>query len=298
MLNTIALQTLMRASQNLKAIYRFRMNTFLQQSPKILVFAESLGYEIETVKTTKDLLYSLKLRSQLENSYGDFRLSLPGFSLSDELDSKADHIVFRNKKTNLIVGGFRLLSSSFTTKFSSEKNFDLTELKTKSSGILELSRLFLLPEHRHKEIMSLTVQFLSHYCLNSASELIISEQTLSSRSSRNAALTYLYFSSVSKLSTDYRIFCRPDCEVPSFQHWINHFKNGLSQSEQREVHSLFSTVFAESLELGTMIGGRPSLDKLTNRIDFLTILHKDDLNRALWKKSRPYSESFLESSSF
>ncbi len=291
MLHSIAFDTLMRASRNLQSIRRFRLNSILNQCPKIEVILENKNYQIQTVTQSKDLLALLKLRNKTAGLAGPRRLSIPSFTYTDCFDSVAEHVSIRNLHTGQIIGGFRLLSSLFTEQFSSEGKFDLESLKIKNGTILELSQLFLLSEHKHKDLMKLTARFLSDYSLKSKDEYIISAQDIRTDSNRGAALVYRYFQTLGIIEA--HINCRPKSPglVSNLNHWVNHFHSRLSKSEMEESLSLLSETFKETLSLGASVAGLPAKDHQTNHIDFLTILHKEDLNRALWKKSQNSLES-------
>lgn len=298
MLHTIAFETLMRVSKNLKALQRFRINSVFDQCPKISIAVKSEHYEISTVTQSKELLKLLKLRNILENRSQDMRLSFPSFTFTDTHDSGSEHIMIRDLKTKTIIGGFRLLSSGYGQPFFCENKFNINGLKHNSGKILELSKLFLFPEHKNKDLMVLATRFLSEYTMKSHDEYIVSIQSINSDSSKSAALAFRYFCSLGRLNGT---LCSPptvDYLVPNFQHWNSHFKNVLSENEMRESLSLLSSTFKQTIDMGAFIGGPPAIDRQTNRIDFLTILHKEDLNRALWKKSPFCTESHFEYSYF
>ena len=105
---------------------------------------------------------------------------------------------------------------------------------------------------------------------------------------------YQYFLSLDLIKNYHQAPPQESYLVPNFDHWKAHFKNQLSQDELAESHSLLPPIFIETLNLGATISGAPALDRQTNRIDFLTILAKDELNRSLWKRSSYFSESHFE----
>lgn len=296
MLHAIAFETLMRASQNLKSIYQFRSKSVFNHEPKIIFTVQNNNYKIQTVAHSKDLLSALKLRNRIDGVGFDLRLSIPSFTFTDDFDSRVDHVLIRELKSGAIVGGFRLLSNSGGERLSNNKAFDLDLLKSTNSSILELSKLFILPEHKHPDLVNLAASYISEYCLRSGDEIIISAQSLNSGSSRCAALAYRYFASLDLINNFYHCPSQTDYQVPNFQHWNNYFKDGLSCNELAEIQTLLSSTFKETLTLGASIAGPPARNRMTDRIDFLTILHKEDLNRSLWKKSQHFSESYFESS--
>lgn len=291
MLNTLAFETWKRASENLISIYQLRLNKVLHQQAKYLAFINDSHYEIETVSHVKDLYALLKMRRNLEQSNNKLRIGLSEFALTDNCDVNADHIVIRDVKTKNIVGGFRLLSSPHAKTFFNESIFNLDSLKAACDSILELSRLFLLPEHKHKDLMILVARFLSQYSLLSKSDIIISNQSINSGASRNAALVNQYFNTVGLHNPHIQCSVQQSHHIPNYQHWTAYFKNGLNNLEIAEGAGLLPQIFKDSLNIGVTIAAPPGLDRITNRIDFLTILHKEDLNRALWKKSFSHFES-------
>jgi putative hemolysin len=298
MLNTIALETWIRASQNLISLYQLRLHKVLNQSARHLVFVKGERYEIETIQSSTDFYAALKLRRTIEKSNHKLRVGLSDFALADDFDIHADHVMIRDTKTGHVVGGFRLLSTPYTQTFFNELIFNIDNIKRQSVAILELSRLFLLPEHNHKEMMALAARFLSQYCLAAKTEIILSNQSINSGASRSAALVNQYFNSVGLHSSFFKCQVQDTYQIPNYQHWNNYFKNGLNDGELIESASLLPTVFRDSLNIGATIAAPPGFDRTTNRIDFLTILHKEDLNTSLWKQSSPHSELSIEFSYF
>lgn len=290
MLHSIAFETLKRVNRNLKSLHRFRLNSVFDQSFKIRMSVKNENYQIETITDSKDLLCALKLRHKLEDRFSDLRFSVPSFIFTDEFDSVAEHILIRNLKNGQIIGGFRLLSSGFTNQLACETKFNLHSLKQQSLKILELSKLFIFPEHKHQDLMILATKFLSEYSLKSSDDVILSIQGINSNSGKSAVLMYQYFLSLDLIKNYYLAPPLEPYLVPNFDHWNTHFKNQLSQDELSEGYSLLPSIFRETLNRGATINGAPALDRQTNRIDFLTILTKDDLNRSLWKKSSYFSE--------
>lgn len=270
-LNLTATDTWNRAKENLKTLYQLRVKSAFEYAAKNQVFIQSSRYEIETVTEFKDLMHLLNIRA------------------NDSYDTKADHVLIRDKKNMKTIGSLRVLSSHHSEKFSSEEAFDLSDLKQSSFGIIELSRLNLLPEHRHMEVFNLIASYLSQYALKDSAEYLICNQSINSGSSRSAVLAHKYFESMNAASP-LSLTVKSDFQVPNFEHWKGFLKGPLSKSELEEIEQLLPPILKESLALGANIAEVPSLDKCHNRIDFLTILHKEDLNRALWKKSPSHSE--------
>lgn len=284
MLNRIALETWKRASQNLISLYQLRLNKVINQTAKHLVLTKGERYEIETIQRSTDLYTALKLRRDIEKANYNLRIGLSEFALTDDFDIHADHVMIRDTKTGSIVGGFRLLSTPHSQTFYNETIFNIDAIKSNSASILELSRLFLLPEHNHKDLMTLAARFLSHYSMVARTDLIISNQSINSGASRSAALVNQYFNSVGLQSSHFKCQVQTPYQIPNFQHWKNYFRTGLNDNELCESAALIPPVFKDSLNIGVTIAAPPGFDRFTNRIDFLTILHKEDLNRALWKK--------------
>lgn len=248
------------------------------------------AYKLEAASSAKDFLLMFKLRRAVEST------ALKALSTTDRYDLNARHVIIRNKKTQAIVGGFRMTQMTNSTVFSCESVFNIDRIKAKSLRILEVSRLFLLPEHKHGNLLLQIANFIHEHCCTTDSEIIICNQSLNSGASRNAALIARYFKLNGLMTND--LFCPVDSsfEVPNFQNWYNHFTECLSENEIQECSSLLSTSFQKCLDLGATVSGVPALERASNRIDFLTILHKDDLNKSLWKNSFSHSELLAKSS--
>ncbi|MBL7546215.1 MAG: GNAT family N-acetyltransferase [Bdellovibrionaceae bacterium] len=248
-------------------------------------------YALESASSAKDFLLLFKLRRAIETSKTNPCYILNALSTTDKYDLTARHVMVRNKKNNMLIGGFRLIQTSGATLFSSESTFDISVLKEDSGKILEMSRMFLLPEHKHKGLLQFVATFVHEYCGLTQSKTIISCQSLNTSASQLAALSARYFARQGLINNKFTCPVSKSCHVPNFQHWYKHFNEQLSKNEIQECSTLLSTGFQESLLMGATVSAIPALDRRTNRIDFLTILDKNDLNKSLWKKSFSPCES-------
>mgnify|MGYP001582332625 CR=1 FL=1 len=112
---------------------------------------------------------------------------------------------------------------------------------------------------------------------------------------REAALLYRYFYEDKRIVPEY--FAPPTAAftMPQLDLWLNKFKNPLSEELRAEAEKLIPPLFRAYLKIGSYVGGEPAWDAEFKCIDFLTILHKEDLNKSLWKKYKLDSEPSTKS---
>lgn len=264
------------------------------QRPKNLQSIHTSDYILEPARTARNFIRLFQVRRSIETSTSTSANMLNALSTTDKFDLNAQHIIIRSRKSNDIVGGFRLTLLTESSTLSCESIFDISPIKKKSTRLLEVSRLFLLPEHKHRHSLQLIATSIYEFFCLTHSEYIISSQSLNTRASQLAALVARYFASTGKTNLDCSCSVVPKHQVPNFQHWYNHYKENLTENEIQECSPLLSADLKESLNLGAKVSATPALDRSANRIDFLTILDKGDLNKSLWKKSFSRSESSVK----
>lgn len=283
MLNTLVLGSLDRVSTTLHSMYQLRLNRINQFKPKIEVFSEVGSFLVKTVSNTAELKAALELRYQVFHREMIGKTKETGIDV-DEFDFHCDHLVIVEKKTEKIVGTYRLNCSEFSKDFYSAREFNLSRILQQPGIKLELGRACIHKDFRRGVVISLLWRGIAEYMANSQALLLFGCASIKTENPRQAALLYKYFVSKDRVIPEYLAIPTRTYTMPKLDLWIQYFQNPMTEAEIKEVEELIPPLCRAYLKIGAYIGGEPAWDAEFKCIDFLTILHREDLNRTLWKR--------------
>lgn len=289
MLNTMVLGSIGRVSTSVSSFYQMRLNRIYKFKPKIEVHSEVGPFLVKTVSTTTELKEALRLRYQVFHREMIGKKKETGVDV-DEYDFLCDHLIIVDKKTKLIVGTYRMNCSEFSKDFYSAREFDLGRIMQQPGIKLELGRACIHKDFRRGVVISLLWRGIAEYMASSQAQLLFGCASIKTENPRQAALIYKYFQNKGRIIPDYLAFPTSPYTMPKLDLWLQFFQNPLSETEIKEVETLIPPLCRAYLKIGAYIGGEPAWDAEFKCIDFLTILHREDLNRTLWKRYKLDSE--------
>ena len=206
-----------------------------------------------------------------------------------------DHLIIQDKKTGRIIGTYRMNCSTYSENFYSAQEFNLNRILNQPGVKIELGRACIHRDYRKGSVISLLWRGIADYMSATQAQLLFGCASIKTQSPREAALLYRYFFEDKRFAPEY--FAPPTLAytLPQLDLWIQNVKGPLTEAERTEAEALIPPLCRAYLKIGAFLGGEPAWDEEFKCIDFLTILHKEDLNRSLWKKYKLDSESPLES---
>lgn len=290
MLNTLAFSSLDRVSTTLQSIYQLRLNKIHKFRPKVEIQAEVGPFLLKTVTTVEELKAALKLRYQVFHREMIGKGKPHGIDV-DEYDFFCDHLIIVEKRTAQIVGTYRLNCSSFSdNNFYSAREFNLNRILEQPGVKLELGRACIHKDYRRGLVISLLWRGIADYMAATNAQILFGCASIKTQNPREAALLYRYFFEEKRFTPEY--FAPPTLSytMPNLDLWIKNFKSPLTETEREEVKALIPPLCRAYLKIGAYLGGEPAWDDEFKCIDFLTILHREDLNRTLWKRYKLDSE--------
>lgn len=294
MVELVALQSLKNVSSTLKSMYQLRLNKIHKFKPKVEIYNEVGPFILKTVNNVSELREALKLRYQVfHREMRDIEIE-NGVDV-DEFDLLCDHLIIIDKKSNKIVGTYRMNCTLFTDNFYSAKEFHLHRLMKQPGIKIELGRACIHKDHRRGVVISLLWRGIADYMIASGAQFLFGCASVKTQDPREAALMYKYFQEDNRFMADYFAPTTTEFTMPDLNQWIHFFKNPLTEAQKKEAEALIPPLFRAYLKVGCYLGGPPAWDEEFKCIDFLTILHKEDLNRALWKKYKLDSGSSIDS---
>ncbi|HEX7676048.1 MAG TPA: GNAT family N-acyltransferase [Bdellovibrio sp.] len=272
-----------RISQNIHSFYQLRSNKIHKFKPKIEIQSDVGPFLIKTVTTTEELKEALALRFEVFHKEMIGKKASRGFDV-DEFDFDCDHLIIKEKRSDRIVGTYRVRCSQFTNKFYSAKEFSMAHILSQPGVKLELGRACIHKDFRRGVVISLLWRGIADYMAASDSKFLFGCATVKTDDPRDAALLTQYFEEEGRINPGFKTRPTLPYTMPMFGLFRDEFRGPLTETQRVEAENLLPALCRAYLKIGAYVGGDPAWDQEFQCIDFLTILHREDLNRTLWKR--------------
>ena len=268
---------------NLHSFYQLRVHKIHKFKPKVAIQSEVGPFIFKTVTTIPELKEALALR------YEVFKKEMLGETAThgvdvDEYDFDCDHLVIKDKRTEKVIGTYRLRSSLHTNKFYSANEFELTTLLQQPGVKLELGRACIHKDYRRGAVISLLWRGIAEYMSATDAKILFGCATVMTEDPHNAAVLTKYFEEEGRVAPAFRARPTSAYTLPKLAEVRADLNLPLTETQREQVESLLPPLCRAYLKIGAYLGGEPAWDKEFRCIDFLTILHREDLNRTLWKR--------------
>lgn len=283
MINSLAYSSLERVTSNLQSFYQLRLNRIHRFKAKIEICSEVGPFQIKTVTNVQEMKEALALRFEVFHREMLGKKAPQGFDV-DEFDFHCDHLIIKERRSNRIVGTYRLNCSLFTENFYSGKEFMISHIFQQPGVKLELGRACIQKDYRRGILISLLWRGIAEYMAASEAKVLFGCATVKTDDPRDAALLTRYFDEDGRILSAYRTRPTLAYTMPMLNYFMNEVRSPLSESQKAHAEVLLPPLCRAYLKIGASIGGEPAWDQEFQCIDFLTILQREDLNRTLWKK--------------
>jgi len=268
--------------------YKIRQNKIHKFQPKIEIYNDKGPFILKTVTTSEELKEALRLRYQVFHREMIGKTKPHGIDV-DEFDFICDHLIIIDKKSQKIVGTYRLNCSLYSNSFYSANEFNLRKILEQPGTKLELGRACIAKDFRRGFVISLLWRGIAEYMQATQASLVFGCASIKTESPRQAALIYHYFAGDNRYNEELLAPPTLSFSMPGLDLWIGNMNRPLSADEITEAESLIPNLCQSYLKAGAFLGGEPAYDADFKCIDFLTILPRENLNKALWKKYSPSS---------
>lgn len=251
---------------------------------KISIHIEVGSYVIKTATTKQEVISSLQLRHLIfiEEFLG--RSNSTGLDI-DRYDAFFDHLVVVDKKTDIIIATYRMLSSLFSDDFYSRSEFDLQGLLLMNGPFLEIGRACVHPDHRKSIVLNLLWRGIAEYLNQSNCEVLMGCGSIKTENPAQAALL-TYFFEKNKYLVNANI-CPPHAAyyLPGFEESLQLVnKNIWTESEEQTAQTLIPPLFNSYLKAGAKVCKTPAWDKEFKCIDYLILLEKNKIDEHFRKR--------------
>ncbi|WP_415062414.1 GNAT family N-acetyltransferase [Bdellovibrio sp.] len=283
MINSLAYASLERVSLNLQSFYQLRLNRIHKFKAKVELRTEVGPFEIKTVTDAEELKEALTLRYDVFHREMLGKKAPHGVDV-DEFDFDCDHLIIKEKRSNKVIGTYRLNCSLFTDNFYSVKEFVMSQIFRQPGVKLELGRACIHKDYRRGVLISLLWRGIAEYMAATEAKVLFGCATVKTDDPRDAALLTRYFEEEGRILPEFRTRPSLSFTMPMLNYFLDEVRGPLTETQRAQAEELLPPLCRAYLKIGASIGGEPAWDREFQCIDFLTILQREDLNRTLWKK--------------
>lgn len=259
-----------------------RMKNFRAHIPILL---EKKNFIVKTADSNEELRAALRLRHDvfLEEMLNKKKKS--GIDV-DRFDKYCDHLLIIDKRSNMVIGTYRLQSSLHTKRWYTATEFNIRHiLKTLPGNKLELGRACVHPEHRNGITIALLWAGIHAYMTASQTVYLFGCSSIKTTNSDEIKDIYNYLNTGGHLTHEHRVRPKGRFKVPGFARYSRKNCNLAYSLEDLAMHKdKIPALLNSYLKAGAKICGVPALDKSFRCIDFLTLLKVHDIGDAYHRK--------------
>jgi putative hemolysin len=208
--------------------------------------------DVRAAQTLRFLVFNLELNEGLERSFATFRDE-------DRFDSVCDHLVVEDRRTEEIVGTYRLQTGRTALArlgYYSSAEFNLDPFEPWRSEILELGRACVHSQHRNLIVLGLLWRGIARYAGLHGARYLIGCSSLPSVDPAVGAAHYAAMMERNLVAPEWRTLPQPEYACPL--------------SPVAEVVPKLPKLLSAYLSLGARICSPPAVDREFRTIDFLT----------------------------
>lgn len=230
---------------------------YLARDDADLAGAQRLRYEVFNVEMGEGLAASVETERD-----------------ADIFDPVCDHLIVREKESDLMVGTYRLrtgVEAGLHLGYYSEQEFDFTPFESVREEIVELGRACVHAHHRNQSVLGLLWRGIAHYAQTHSGRYLIGCSSLTSRDPAEGIAVYQHLAQRHLAPAAWVTRPQPgyECLVPE----------GIPLPTPK-----IPRLMAAYLAIGAHICGEPALDREFGTVDFLTLLDLQALPSRVWRK--------------
>jgi putative hemolysin len=261
-----------RASEIYVKPYRMLLDKF---KPRIRINIERDDYIIKTAETGAELEETLRLRHDV------FYKEIIGKKLLfeidiDRFDTRCDHLIIIDRKTEEIVGTYRLISSVFSSDFYSEGEFDLDDIKRLDGVKLELGRACIDRRYRNSQTIVLLWLGLNEYMNKIQAKYLFGCSSVQTIDFKKIAVIQRYVRQHHYTQVHIRVKPNKKCRIKDLSAIVRNLEP--SSVFEKKAARLMPSLLNTYLAIGAQICGEPAYDREFKCMDYLTILNVEAMN--------------------
>lgn len=247
--------------------------TMMQTTESPLVSTSTLEVKLATSFAEIDLamrlrfeVFNLELQEGLRSSYDK------GYD-SDPYDAYCDHLIVKDRKSDNVVGTYRLLRRSRAEKqigFYSENEFDLSNLKRLPGDLLELGRSCIAVTHRNFATINLLWSAIAQYAREKNVSHLFGCASLHCSEVSEVQPIFSYLRAHHYAPDKYRVWPLPSCQMDIRE-------EDCAEVDGREILRKIPPILRGYLRAGVIVCGPPAYDVEFGTADLFVLLEMEKM---------------------
>jgi len=262
-----------------------RTNRMKNFRAHILICIEKRNYIVKTADTTEELREALRLRHEIFYQELLHRKKRSGID-HDRFDKNCDHLIIIDKRSGKIIGTYRLQSSLHTRKWYTATEFHMRHIKQLPGNKLELGRACVHPDYRNGVTIALLWEGISAYMDASESSYLFGCSSIKTLDRDEIHEIYHYLKHHGHVNEEHRVRPKSKFKVPGFKKTQHTRNQGHQLYDSSLTRDKIPSLLTSYLRIGAKVCGDPALDKSFKCIDFLTLVHVQDIQKSYSRKFR------------
>lgn len=260
-----------------------RMKDFRAHIP---IFLEKKNFIVKTADSTEELRAALRLRHDVFLQELLKRKKKSGMDL-DRFDKHCDHLLIIDKRSDKIIGTYRLQSSLHTKRWYTATEFHMKHIIKRLPGNkLELGRACVHPDHRNGVTIALLWEGIHAYMQASQSTYLFGCSSIKTMDKAEIRAIYHYLRQNGFLTDDHRVRPKGKFRVPGMARHARRKPLHLNPEELSAHKDKIPALLNSYLKAGAKVCGTPALDRSFKCIDFLTLLSVQDIGAQYSRRYR------------
>lgn len=255
-------------------LHHYKIRNF---EPNIRFSFERGHYIVKTAENGAELEDCLKLRFDVFHKEYMKKKRKVGVDI-DKLDYVCDHLVISDKRTNRVIGTYRLNCSLFTNVFYSAGEFQMDEVLKIPGTKLELGRACIDREHRNGVVIALLWRGIAEYIQRTDTKVLFGCGSIKTMEPMEIGLITKYLTDENHLTREYGTVPTKKFKVKQLSRVLEYIEQNPFEYQKDEVKAMIPALFNSYLKAGAKIAGEPAIDREFRCIDFLVVLKMDELN--------------------
>lgn len=266
----------------LRILQRSRMMNFRAHIP---IFIEKKNFIVKTADSREELYAALKLRHDVFLMELLKKQKKSGVD-KDRFDKLCDHLIIIDKRSNSLIGTYRLQSSLHTKKWYTATEFHMKHIKRLPGIKLELGRACVHPDHRNGVTIALLWEGIKAYVEASGTSYLFGCSSIKTTNHVEILQIYQYLLNNGHLSHEHRVRPRGKFRINGMNKHFRACGVGCFDNLDPSMKDKIPSLLASYLKVGAKVCGSPALDKSFKCIDFLTLLDVSCLKSQYIRKPR------------
>jgi putative hemolysin len=270
------------ALKNMSKSFRFRIRTY---RPNIMLHEENSRFVIKTVRNGSELMDVLKLRYEVfysEYVGAKIEEGIKGIDV-DKFDILFDHLAIIDKKTEKVIGTYRMNCTKFNDKFYSAKEFKMKSLYELKGEKIELGRACVHPDYRNGTTIAALWKGLGAYMSATGSRYMFGCSSIHAEDTFQIALIHHYLSKYS-LRQHRDIRPKKKFKDPKLVNMIKKTSEQRFAPFRQAAPNLMPPLLLSYLKAGGAVCGSPAHDKAFKCYDYLTLIDRTTMEPSFIRK--------------